>query len=191
MAYATRDQLKRELEIPSSDNSHDTYLDELLAQATAFIDTQTNRTFSEDPVTVTDEVYDLTDGNRIWLKHTGIKSVTSVKVGQTDPETLDTTAYTWDALGRLVLFGYGRLSRFGDRDYYLGYVRVSYTYDGDGIPKDIEMACLQLAAEVYRNGGANETKEQIGDYSVWYENGKSDVADRVKAVLSAHRVINV
>lgn len=191
MAYATIAQLKRELRIDSGDTSQDLYLTDLLDWVTGLIDQYTKRKFSASPITVTDEVHDFTDGNKVWLANTNIKSVTAVKVGQTSPITLDSTAYQWNALGRLIVFvsdySWPTLENPTNSDFYLDYVKVSYTYAGDGVPKDIEGACVQAAAKIHRSNGVS--KEEIGDYKITYTDARSVFDDF--GVLDAYRLRGV
>lgn len=195
MAYATIDQLKNEVGIASSDTSQDSYLTDLLAWLTNWIDTYTRRSFSDTPLEVDNEVHDLLDNNKVWLNNTDIQSVTSVQINQFAPyTTLDPSAYSWNARGRLVIYtfpySFPDLPRQTDSDFFLDYVRVSYTY-GIGVPKAIEGACVEAAAKIYRN--TNVEREDIGDYHLMFQrsmNGPADVFGDM-GVLDAFRLRGV
>lgn len=193
MAYATRDQLKNELGISLADTSQDSYLDDLLSMATSYIDLKTGRQFGSN-IVVTDEVHDYIDNNKIWLQNTDITAVDSVVVGQQGqtPVTLDTTAYIWNSVGRIVIFSvpsiWPNAPRGVDRDFYLDYIKVSYKF-GVAAPKVIELACVQLAALVYRNDSISS--ERIGDYSIAYKNMDDLAGTDIMGILSAYRIQSV
>lgn len=196
MAYATINQLKQEVGIDLADTSQDAYLQNLLDWLSDWIDTYTKRHFATDPVTVTNEVHDLADDNKVWLDNTDIKSVTAVNFGQTSPFTLlDTTSYVWNKLGRLIIyvvpnsFGFNLPQNLASDYFTKDSVRVSYTYGGDGVPKAIEGACVEAAAKVYRNTNVND--EEIGDYKIRYNRlGPEDVFGDM-GVLDAYRIRGV
>lgn len=177
MAYATTDQLKAALSITGTDQ--DSYLSAILDRVSAFIDTRTNRTFSAAEATVTDELYER-QGSTIWLRSGGIKTVSAVKVKDTQGDTyvtLDPGTYDWTSSGRLSLpLGYK-------------FVQVTYTVAAGTVPKDIEGAAIDLAAEAYRSGGPTGavSSERIGDLSLTYRSGSSAV-DSALSMLDSYRV---
>lgn len=184
MAYATKEQLKTELGITGGEQ--DAYLDAVLERVSAWIDTQTNRTFKSQATTVTDELYER-QGRTLWLSQLGITGVTSVKVRQLRTEdwrTLEPGTYEWTSNGRLYL----------PLDFR--FVQVTYEYGTDAtVPKDIELAALQLAADVYRGSRQGEqadvASERVGDYQVTYRNVDDVVKandSNVQATLAAYRV---
>lgn len=182
MAYATTAQLKEELGITGS--AQDTYLSAVLDRVSAWIDTQTNRKFQSQDTTVSDELYER-QGCIIWLKQVGVSDVTTVKVRQLrsdDWTTLDASTYEWTSQGRLSL------------PLSYRFVQVTYAY-GSSVPKDIEQACLQLAAEVYRASRQDTTgdiaSERIGDYQVTYRSiatAANSAASNVMSTLRAYRL---
>lgn len=177
--YATISQLKNELGIPTTDTSQDTYLTDLLTRVSAWIDTYTGRKFSASPVSVNNEAHNRA-GTVLWLKRPNIQAITTVqgKDSVNDAwETLVSTDYEWSADGRLEL------------DVEYTYIRVTYTYGGDGIPKEIEQAAVSIAARIYRNSSIKS--EQIGDYKIDFQAVKDIIPTDELGVLDMYRIPNV
>ncbi|OAE01863.1 phage head-tail connector protein [Arthrobacter sp. OY3WO11] len=175
MSYATTDQLKSALSI--TDSAQDTYLTDLLARASAWIDTYTGRHFATGAQTVTDELHE-GQGSRLWLKHTGITEITSVEVRDVrsdDWEVLGADDYEWTASGRLIV------------PLNYTFVKVTYKYDSNGVPKDIEMVAVRLATQLFRDNTVS--KESLDDYSI--EHRIQEIAPDDLGVLAAYRVRNV
>lgn len=183
-AYATTSQLKEVLGITGSDQ--DGYLAGILDRVSAFIDTYTGRTFSGSAITVTDELYER-QSRVIWLRNVGITEVDSVKARDFRSDslmTLDATNYQWTSAGRLEL--------------PICYTFVQVTYEHQtAVPKDIEGACLALAAEGYRSGGehGDVRREEIGDLVFEYQanSGSASAAsvNRAMQTLDSYRVRHV
>lgn len=185
MKYATLAQLKQELDIDTNDTSRDGYLQDLLEMVSRWIDTYTNRVFG-DQQTVTDELHDFSGGRgHVYLKNVNITGITAVKVGQIEPYAeLETGDYSWNPSGRLVIPGY----TFGTGDDSLDNLRITYTHQ-TAVPSDISLACIQLAARIFRNDSVSS--ERIGDYSVAYKNMDQVAGADQLGILNAHRLRNV
>jgi hypothetical protein len=177
--YATISQLKNELGIPTSDTSQDTYLTDLLTRVSAWIETYTGRKFGNEPTTVASE-YHSREGSVLWLRNVGIASIVTVAVRDSvndSWENLTSTDFEWAPDGRLEL----------NSEYE--YVKVSYTYGGAGIPKEIEQAAVSIAARIYRNSSIKS--EQIGDYKIEFQAVKDITpVDELRA-LDLYRIPNV
>lgn len=183
MAYVTASQLKQHLGIDASDTSQDAYLGELADQVSGFIDSYTGRTFSASDRTATNETH-TRSGRVIWLRSSGVKDVTEVKVRELrsdDWTTLGSAEYEWTESGRLELA------------YPYTFVSVTYTVAGAPLSAAITGAALELAANVYRGGGEQGAikSERNGDLAVTYADVQSGASSGVLAVLNTYRMPNI
>jgi hypothetical protein len=62
-----------------------------------------------------------------------------------------------------------RIVRWGGTSYYAADVVVAYTYGYTTVPAAVELAVLQLAADLYEHPLPNVSMEQIDDYMVRYD----------------------
>lgn len=144
MAYPTLSNLKTSLRI--TDTSEDDELQLALDMAITWVEDFTGRNWSDTPIDVVDEEYDLdaftqTKNNFVlMLRQMDIQAIDAVKLGES---TLDAEEYEWTPEGRLVIYGkiFDRALRaFNDYQW----VRVTYSY-GAVTPRAIEGAILMLA----------------------------------------------
>lgn len=163
----TTAELKEHLGI--TDSSQDTYLTNLAARITAYVERYTGRVFGRS-VTVTDEVHDYPkDGGTVLLRQTDVRTLTSLKYNDT---AMDTAAYKWNAAGEINLPAYSSwdinwgTSRHGHNNA----LKITYTYGMVEVPLDVKLAALEIASTVYarRQGQGQKVAERIGDYSVQY-----------------------
>ncbi len=118
------------------------------------------------------EIMDYRDS--VFLGRMGVKSITSVKLYQTNTEAvsdaLATDSYTWNKYGRLTLD-----QNYGD-DYNRGdynSVNVVYVYgaaDGEVAPADLKLAALQQGREFYEGTTSGDSRrvrsEATGSYRI-------------------------
>lgn len=164
----------------------------LLAAATSTIQAETGQHFfrvDDDTITIRG------DAGRIYLPQQpviSIASVTSRWLG--DPaetvRALDIDYVRWGNELNWAAGGYARINaspRWGMNGYaWPEYVTVTYTHGYDTIPADVQVACMQLAAEVYTApDGINY--ESIDDYA-WRrtEAGTTPAAYALKMVKARY-----
>lgn len=187
MAYPTLANLKTALKI--TDTTADDNLQLSLDMAITWVEDFTGRNWSDSPVTVVDEEYDLdsitqtNDASFIMLRQMDIQSIEAVKLGD---QAIGAGDYKFTPEGRLTI--YGRvfdLARRAFNDYQ--WVKVSYHY-GAVTPKAIEGAILMLAMAYWNdmlafnsttgsdgvgNNASSDTakSERVGEVSITYGGG--------------------
>ncbi|WP_373427093.1 hypothetical protein [Pseudarthrobacter siccitolerans] len=117
-------------------------------------------------------------GQRLWLRNTGITTITTVEVRDVRSdawETLGVDDYEWTSNGRLLL------------PLNYAFVKVAYAYDTGAAPRDIEMVAIRLASQLYRDNTVS--KESLDDYSIEYHVQR--VSPDELGVLAAYRVRNI
>lgn len=134
----------------------DTYSATLAVDAASQVfETEADTKFSSTAATYTCEGY---GQNVIVLPKQPVIAVASV--------TVDGVAVTDYARRGASLY---RIVRWGGTSYYAADVAISYTYGYTTVPADVELAVLQLAADVYEHPVSNVSMEQIDDYLVRYD----------------------
>lgn len=149
-AFTSLDALKAYLSKKDSDTTDDALLTRLIAAASQWFETQTNRKLLSA---------DYTDtrlgncGRMIVPANYPVKSITSVTVdGETIPEAAGPTDYGWYLVEGTVYFRNYRLPE-------TALVELSYTAGLDSVPADVEQAVIEIAADRYKY------KDRIGAMS--------------------------
>jgi len=144
-----------------------TLLELLIDGATDYIESQCGRRFAS--TTYTQEEYDGTESNYIFLKQYPVTAATTI---ERNDGTLSTPSWTslteGDDYEPYLNEGYldmlGRTSETERHRY-----RATYTAGYTTIPYDLEIACLKLVSEGYnkrKNDGV--TSERIGSWAITY-----------------------
>jgi hypothetical protein len=82
-----------------------------------------------------------------------------------------------------------RILRWGGTSYYAADVVVAYTYGYTAVPGAVELAVLQLAAELYEHPSAGVSMEQIDDFSIRYDGNRvQGLAVDWRTVAARYRV---
>lgn len=161
-------------------NQDDALLSRLIAAASAYIETWTNRTFAAKQYS---EVRDGTGGQRLVFADYPVTAVASVVVnGNPIPAspTPSDAGYRFDSI-RLMLTGY-QFSRG------LGNVELTYTAGYASIPPEIEQACIELVALRYkeRDRIGHQSKSLAGETVTFMIR---DFPDSVRTILANYRKV--
>lgn len=177
-------ELKAYLGIASGDTSQDARLQLILDATNQYVEDVTLYNWGTDKTR--SEVWDYRDN--IYLGRMGIKTITSLKLYQSNTEEASDelsarTDYTFNELGRLTLdFSYGDDY---NRDHYNS-VHVTYTYgkkEGETMPADLKLAALQYAKEYDEASQGNDSRrvksESTGSYRIEFTES-STITDTFK-----------
>lgn len=199
MAYPTLANLKTALKI--TDTTADDNLQLALDMAITWCEDFTGRNWSDTPIDVVDEEYDLdsitqtNDASFIMLRQMDIQAVSDVKLGD---QSIGADDYKFTPEGRLTI--YGRvfdLARRAFNDYQ--WVKVSYSY-GAVTPKAVEGAILMLAmaywndmlamnnttqADGVGNNASSDTakSERVGEVSITYGGGNQSATNGAENLI--------
>lgn len=100
--------------------------------------------------------------------------------------TVDGLAVTDYALRGPAIY---RIVRWGGVSYYAANVVISYTYGYTSVPAAVELAVLQLAADMYEHPMPNVAMEQIDDYLIRYDgNPVQALAVNWRTVAARYRI---
>ena len=180
MSVITLTELKNFMGIKGTDQ--DTQLQFAVDGVNSHVLTETGRVFGTTR-DITDELHDYSP--TVWLDNQDITVLTSVTIGRTSPDTLDSDDYFWNEQGRLVLST--RVSHNPSKNDF-DVVGVTYTHGVATVPDDLKYAALQAGAEMYNGIDGEVTEESVGSYRRVY---KSRENSRVSAVLNAYKRIRL
>ena len=178
-AYATLQQVKDQLRV--SNTTQDTYISDLLARASEFVDTFTRRKFGASQTTdfqVTNEIHDSRAANICYVDNMDIKSIQSFQIGNVNGtfQTLSPTTYLWKPTGRIVIGGVAFGNSFYSSSIYpslsAGYqtIQISYTYGYPTVPRQIEQATVDIVCQLFQLSKAFGVRgEKIGEYQIQYD----------------------
>jgi hypothetical protein len=179
--YTELSLVKSILGIETADTSKDVILNRLINVASAFIDTETDRTFGETTIT---ESYEGSDSNELILNNYPVSSITSIKI---EDEEFDSGDYTLEKEEGLVYrdgYWVSCTNVFGgirtDPNYnsIRKNIEIEYTYgyklpgeEGRDFPYDLEQVAIDLVVSDYKLLGKdnNITSEEILDTKYTYD----------------------
>jgi hypothetical protein len=194
-------RLKRELGIASSEISNDKLLDDLIVEASDYIENLCERKFGRATVVEDLPAY---GQYRLTLDRTPVASVTSVTF---DGSTVSSTQYFVDnaAAGTLYNrrgFKSTRIWQHNIEDYPLnegvhdysisytgGYILPESTAGDQTLPRDLERACLDVIKTRFFSAQMNPAykSEKVGD--AWYTNfdnaGKAGTIDGLPPTVTS------
>lgn len=177
---ATIAQLKAHIGIPVGDNTKDGLLGVILAGASRFFETQTNRRFSVRECTENIREF---RGTQILVKNYPLRTVNEIKINDVllNPDSLQLDS----AMGEI----YYRGGFFGDVKivYVAGYDLELESGGNEDLvlPPDIRLAVIRLAARVYERRTAEGVgNASPGSFSVAYNMA---LDDDIKATINLYR----
>lgn len=213
MALASITALKLHIGIPAATTEQDALLTQLLDQASAAIEAYCQRKFEAGSRT---EYYSGDGTESLLLRHTPVQSIANVWLdadgywgdGASAFASADLLVAGTDyALARdnasdSEVSRSGILRRIGNvwpaarqqpdgmitvvNGTGVGNVKVEYSYGYTEVPADLQLACVQLAGQVFKNRDMSLTQEQYEDYS-YTRAVAADVAQMIGSVASLLR----
>ncbi|MFC4768738.1 head-tail connector protein [Effusibacillus consociatus] len=165
---------KSYLDIDTTDTSKDSIIEFLINAASEAIEKYCRRKMKQ--ATYTDEEYDGTGSQNLYLKQYPISSITSIKI---DDVVVAATEYKTRKESGIVV----RMNAMWDK----GILNLKVTYQAGyaAIPSDVELACKHLVKFYF--------KTEIADFSTTFGEGfvmrPEDWPRQVKALLSPHRKV--
>lgn len=210
MALASITALKLHLDIPAATTAQDALLTQLLDQASAAIESHCQRRFEAGSRT---EYYSGDGTEILLLRHTPVRSVTNVwldadgywgdgvsafasadlLVAGTDYALARDNASDDEVSRSGILRRIGNIWPAARRQPDglitvvdgpgIGNVKVEYAYGYTEVPADLQLACVQLAGQVFKQRDLSLTQEQYEDYS-YTRAAAADVAQMLGSVVS-------
>lgn len=186
--YATTAQIKNALRRPSSDGSkYDSLFEQLIEEASRYIDEYTARIFYSK--TVTNELFDryAMSASGIYISYSGDKmvfpgSIVSVSSISEDGTTLtvDDDYVIYHRQGYIYRGGWTGTRKHTANEYG---IKVSATFGESTVPKDIEAICIDIVK--IRSGLDTRTVVQFGE-TVTAEIGEQ-IPSHIKKALDRWR----
>lgn len=184
-------ELKTYLGIDAGDTSQDARLQLIVDATNGYIEDTTLMNYSGTDKTRS-EILDYRDN--VYLGRMGIKTITSIKLYQTNTEAetpaLLANDYTFNNIGRLTLDqNYG--DDYNRNDYNA--VHVVYTYGmatGETVPPDLKLAALQYAKE-YADGTSGSDSRRVKSESTGSYRIEFTESSTITDVINCYKVPRV
>lgn len=172
-----------------TDNTQDARLQLVVDAANDYVESITLMNYSGTDKTRS-EIIDYRDN--VYLGRMGIKSITGIKLYQTNTQAesadIPTDSYTFNSVGRVTLDG-----NYGDdynRSHYNA-VHITYTYGlqtGETVPAELKLATLQYASEYAGATAGSDSRrvksESTGSYRIEFAESSviTDVFNKYRTV---------
>jgi hypothetical protein len=182
LMLTTIERAKPMLRIATDDTSRDAELGMLIPAASAAVETYCNRQFGRGEHT---EKFEGSRSDYILLRNYPVISVQSIN-GKTD-----LTDYDIDLELGMVRKEDWSNRRGGTVTYTAGYIlpeNATANVPAD-LPADIEFGCILMIQHLMRQPGV--TAERVGDLAVSYAADDGKMPPAVRALISAHRNVNI